>query len=106
MILFIIVVLLINRFLNKLEKNVIKAKEPIIINLLTSVHPSLSWNFQALDQKIIVKPGEVRTIEYIVENLKDKKPLVLQHLHISQINFSTPARRRVAVSGNAVSHRF
>jgi len=73
LILFIIVVLLINRFLNKLEKNVIKAKEPIIINLLTSVHPSLPWNFQALDQKIIVKPGEVRTIQYIVENLKDKK---------------------------------
>ena len=71
--LLIITILFVIIFLNKSEKNAIKAKEPIIINLLTSVHPSLPWNFKAINQKVIIKPGEVRTIEYIVENLKDKK---------------------------------
>ena len=43
--------------------------EPISINLLTSVHPNLSWNFKPIKPKIVIKPGEVTTIEYIVENL-------------------------------------
>ena len=41
--------------------------------MLTSVHPSLLWSFKAIDSKIIVLPGEVKTIEYIVENLGDKE---------------------------------
>ena len=45
------------------------AQEPITINLLTSVHPSLSWNFKPLIPKINIKPGEVTTVEYIIENL-------------------------------------
>ena len=74
-ILFILVFLLLffYIFINKSVNNDIKAKEPITINLLTSVHPSLSWSFKSLDNKIIVEPGEVTTIEYIVENLKDKE---------------------------------
>ena len=59
-------------FENKFEKDLLNAEEPIIINLLTSVHPNLPWKFKALDSQIIVKPGEVTTIEYIVENLENK----------------------------------
>jgi len=57
--------------LNEIEKkkNKAKAKEPIIINLLTSVHPKLSWKFKPLDPKVIVMPGDVTTIEYSVENI-------------------------------------
>ena len=73
--LLIILVLLINIFINKLEKVKAKAEEPIIINLLTSVHPNLPWRFEALNKKIVVKPGDIKTIEYIVENLGNKKTI-------------------------------
>ena len=43
--------------------------EPISINLLTSVHPDLKWNFKPLKSKILVTPGDVTNVEYIVENL-------------------------------------
>ena len=43
------------------------------INLLTSVHPKLSWNFKPLTPKIIVIPGEVITVEYMVENIGSKE---------------------------------
>ena len=58
-------------FTNKFQKEKTLALEPISINLLTSVHPKLSWNFKPVKSKIIVKPGEVTVIEYIVENLGD-----------------------------------
>ncbi len=58
-------------FINKLKKETQITSEPISINLLTSVHPKLSWNFKPVKSKIIVKPGEVTVIEYIVENLGD-----------------------------------
>ena len=61
----------INKF--QKEKDAAKALEPITINLLTNVHPDLPWNFKPLEPKISVKPGEVITIEYIVENLDDNK---------------------------------
>ena len=61
----------INKF--QKEKDVAKALEPITINLLTNVHPDLPWNFKPLEPKISVRPGEVITIEYIVENLEDNK---------------------------------
>jgi len=69
----IIIALLIYIFINRVVKDAVNAKEPIIINLLTSVHPSLSWDFKPLDPRIIVTPGEVTTIEYIVENLENKE---------------------------------
>ncbi len=48
----IITVILINIYIKKIEKNNEKiAKEPIIINLLTSVHPSLPWSFKAIEKK-------------------------------------------------------
>ena len=58
---------MINKF--QKEKDQVLALEPISINLLTSVHPDLSWNFQPVEPKIVVTPGEVITVEYIVENL-------------------------------------
>ena len=71
--LLIILSLLVNIYVKKLEKKIAKAEEPIIINLLTSVHPSLPWQFKALNSKLIVKPGEVVTVEYIVKNLENKE---------------------------------
>ncbi|MDC0059486.1 cytochrome c oxidase assembly protein [Pelagibacteraceae bacterium] len=56
-------------FLKNFQKEKIIALETISINLLTSVHPNLPWNFKPLKSKINVKPGEVTTIEYSVENL-------------------------------------
>jgi len=64
---------LVNVYVKKFKKNIVKTEEPIIINLLTSVHPSLPWRFKAINPKIIVKPGEVVTVEYIVENLENKE---------------------------------
>ena len=54
---------------NKFQKEKKLALEPISINLLTSVHPALNWNFKAVKSEVSVKPGEVITVEYIVENL-------------------------------------
>jgi len=75
---FVLALLIVTAFIvkivvNEIEKNKAKANEPIIINLLTSVHPSLPWNFKTLDKKIIVKPGDVTTIEYIVENTENRE---------------------------------
>ena len=57
----------INKF--QKDKDQALAQVPISINLLTSVHPDLPWNFRPVEPKILVKPGEVTTVEYIVENL-------------------------------------
>tara|TARA_Y100000590_G_scaffold404932_1_gene492855 strand:- start:530 stop:1030 length:501 start_codon:yes stop_codon:yes gene_type:complete len=56
----------INKFQKKKQ---MLAEAPISINLLTSVHPDLQWNFLPVKPSIEVKPGEVTTVEYIVENL-------------------------------------
>ena len=69
--LFIILFLFFLFFENKFKKKGNVALEPISINLLTSVHKNLSWNFKPEKDKIFVKPGEVVTIEYIIENLSD-----------------------------------
>ena len=61
--------------INKFQKDKAQAikLEPISINLLTSVHPNLSWNFKPVEPKINVKPGEVITVEYVVENFGNKE---------------------------------
>ena len=68
---FLILILLSYIAINKFykEKDQVTVNEPISINLLTSVHSKLSWNFQPVESNILVKPGEVTSIEYIVENL-------------------------------------
>ena len=57
--------------IHKFKKEKTMALEPISINLLTSVHPNLSWKFQPVEPKIVITPGEVVTVEYTVENLGD-----------------------------------
>ena len=67
----IAIVLCISIFQNKLKKNAQISKQPITINLIANVHPSLPWSFKSLNKRISVLPGEVKTIEYIVENLEN-----------------------------------
>ena len=55
--------------INKFQKEKALVSEPIEINLLTSVHSNLLCDFKPVKSKITVKPGDVTTIEYIVENL-------------------------------------
>ena len=68
---FIILIIFFYFFINKFQKKTDIVTYPISINLLTSVHPNLSWNFKPVNSEVLVKPGEVTTIEYVVENLGD-----------------------------------
>ena len=74
LILFFVIISIFFFSINKYnkEKNKTLASEPIIINLLTSTHPNLLWKFKAAKQKVVLKPGEVVPIEYLVENLGNK----------------------------------
>ena len=54
------------------EKNIVLENNFINVRLITSVHPSLPWKFSAKEPNIKIKPGEVKTIEYIVENPSNK----------------------------------
>ena len=67
------IILLLSFFINKFQNEKKLVLKPISINLLTSVHPKLPWNFKPLISKIKIKPGEVTTVEYIVENLGNKE---------------------------------
>ena len=71
LLLLIVVVTLNNVFSTKYNKEKAIAEKPITINLLTNVHPNLPWNFKALSKSVVVTPGEVKTIDFFVENLKD-----------------------------------
>jgi len=70
---FIILILFSYFFFDKIQKEKKLVLEPISINLLTSVHPKLSWHFKPVKPKINIKPGEVITVEYIVENFGNEK---------------------------------
>ena len=70
--LFIIIFIFIF-FNNELKKSKVVTSDPIVVNLLTSVHPNLSWSFRPLKPKVFIEPGEVMTIEYIVENFGEKE---------------------------------
>ena len=63
-----ILILFFYFYVNKFQKKILNL-EPISINLLTSVHPNLSWSFKPVQPKINVKPVDVTTFEYIIENL-------------------------------------
>ena len=71
LIFFLIIILSYHLFFGKLKKEKNLYLKPISINLLTSVHPNLSWNFKPVNSEVLVIPGEVTTIEYVVENLGD-----------------------------------
>ena len=66
---FVFLILYFYFFINNLQKEKKLAKEPILINLLTNVHPDLPWSFKPTKPKIFIKPGEVVNVDYIVENL-------------------------------------
>ena len=68
---FIILIICFYFFINQSQKKKDIVINPISINLLTSVHPNLPWDFKPVNSKVFIKPGEVTTIEYIVENLGD-----------------------------------
>jgi len=70
---FFLLIFLLYFLINKNKKDELAILEPIQINLLTSVHPNLSWNFEPVEKKIFAKPGEVTTIKYVVENLGSKE---------------------------------
>ena len=65
---FIILIICFYFFISQFQKKKDIVINPISINLLTSVHPNLSWAFKPVNSKVFVQPGEVTTIEYIVEN--------------------------------------
>ena len=67
----LLIILFYYFFISQFQKEKNLVIEPISINLLTSVHPNLHWSFKPVKQKIIIKPGDVTTIEYVVENLGD-----------------------------------
>jgi len=67
------IILLFYYFINLYEKDKKISLRPVSVNLLTSVHPDLSWSFKPLKKKLLIKPGEVTTIEYEVENLDNKE---------------------------------
>ena len=69
---FIFLIIFSYFFIYKFQKKKNVVINPISINLLTSVHPNLSWAFKPVNSKVFVQPGEVTTIEYIVENLGNK----------------------------------
>ena len=70
---FIFLIICFYFFISQFQKKKDIVINPISINLLTSVHPKLPWNFKPLISKIKIKPGEVTTVEYIVENLGNKE---------------------------------
>ena len=66
---FIFLIICFYFFISQFQKKKDIVINPISINLLTSVHPNLSWDFKPVYSEVFVRPGEVTTIEYIVENL-------------------------------------
>ena len=64
----LIIILSLSIFLSqdKDTKQVINAK------LITSVHKDLPFKFETREQNIIIKPGEIQTINYTVKNLSEK----------------------------------
>ena len=65
----VILILFFYNITNKFQRKQNAEFQPISINLLTSVHSSLPWDFKPTKPRITVIPGEVTTVEYIVENL-------------------------------------
>jgi len=54
------------------KQNIALENQFINVRLITSVHPSLPWKFSAKEPNLIIKPGEVKTIEYIEENQSNR----------------------------------
>ena len=54
------------------KQNITLESHFINVRLITSVHPSLPWKFSTKESNIKIKPGEIKTIEYIVENSSEE----------------------------------
>ena len=54
------------------KQNIVLNNHFINVRLITSVHPSLPWKFSTKESDVKIKPGEIKTIEYIVENPSNK----------------------------------
>jgi len=50
-------------------KNIV---QQIPTKLITSVHKDLPFKFETREQNIIIKPGDIQTINYTVKNLSEK----------------------------------
>ena len=71
---FLLTIILLFFFLkNQYEKNKEIQLKSVTVNLLTSVHPNLTWSFKSLKPKLLIKPGEVTTVEYMVENFGNEE---------------------------------
>jgi len=70
LLLFVLTFFIATYILKEKKTNISK---PISLNLLTSVHPDLPWNFKPIKSIVLIKPGEVTTIEYMVENNSNKE---------------------------------
>ena len=64
--LIIIFLISISQNRNKISNQEIKTK------LITSVHKDLPFEFQTEQQQIIIKPGEIKTVNYTVKNLSEQ----------------------------------
>ena len=70
LLIFVLTFFIATYILKEKKTNISK---PISLNLLTSVHPDLPWNFKPIKSIVLIKPGEVTTIEYMVENNSNKE---------------------------------
>ena len=70
LLIFVLTFFIATYILKEKKTNISK---PISLNLLTSVHPDLPWNFKPIKPIVLIKPGEVTTIEYMVENNSNKE---------------------------------
>ena len=48
-------------------------RQAIKLDLITSVHQDLPFKFETQERNILITPGEVKTINYTVKNLSDKR---------------------------------
>jgi|TARA_B100002051_G_scaffold264010_1_gene288327 cytochrome c oxidase assembly protein subunit 11 len=51
----------------------VKSDHLIKTKLITSVHKDLPFKFVTQDKSVVIKPGEVKTLNYSVENLSNNK---------------------------------
>ena len=64
--------ILITIFTLIFQKNNTNSNQQIVAELITSVHKDLSLKFNSDEKNIILKPGEIKTINYSVENFGEK----------------------------------
>ena len=72
-IIFLLISFLIIIFLISISQNRNKiSNQEIKTKLITSVHKDLPFEFQTEQQQIIIKPGEIKTVNYTVKNLSEQ----------------------------------